>query len=192
MKHFYTLFSFLVFIAIHGISHSQILKPYFNKAEYREMLYISAKTNTPDSTLFKIPPPRHFSMIYRSEETPLDNRWDLWINDAKTIAVVSIRGTTGKAESSLENLYAAMVPAKGKLVLSKSNTFDCAGQKNNFRYFLFFYSSPFRFIYASGRGSLPLKFTKSFMASSVPPFDKISLRKRCAVFLSKTSVSLKA
>ena len=31
---------------------SQNLKPYFDKEEYRELLYISAKTNTPDSVVF--------------------------------------------------------------------------------------------------------------------------------------------
>ncbi len=53
----------------------------------------------------------------------LDNRWDLWINDRKDIAVISIRGTTGNTVSSLANLYAAMVPAKGELILSKTDTF---------------------------------------------------------------------
>ena len=102
---------------------AQNLKPYFDKEEYKELLLVSAKTNTPDSIVFKIPPPEHHKMIYRSKVIGLDNRWDLWINEENTIAVVSIRGTTGKIESSLENLYAAMVPAKGELVLSKTDTF---------------------------------------------------------------------
>lgn len=103
---------------------AQNLTPYFNKEEYKELLYISAKTNTPDSTVFKIPPPANYEMIYRSAITGLDNRWDLWLNNNKTIAVISIRGTTGKPESSLANLYAAMVTAKGRLLLNETDTFD--------------------------------------------------------------------
>jgi hypothetical protein len=105
---------------------AQNLKPYFNKEEYRELLYISAKTNTPDGKTFDIPAPEHYSMIYRSGVIGLDNRWDLWINESNRIAVVSLRGTTAKAESSLENLYAAMVSASGKLVIAESDTFSYA------------------------------------------------------------------
>jgi hypothetical protein len=106
-----------------GQVSAQNLHPYFDKEEYKELLYISAKTNTPDSVVFKIPAPEHHNMIYRSEVIGLDNRWDLWINDTNAIAVISIRGTTGKAESSLENLYAAMVSAKGELILNEADTF---------------------------------------------------------------------
>jgi hypothetical protein len=87
------------------------------------LCYISAKTNTPDSVVFKIPAPEHHTMIYRSEVIGLDNRWDLWINENNPVAVISIRGTTGNVVSSLANLYAAMVPAKGELILSKTDTF---------------------------------------------------------------------
>ena len=116
----------LICIIFWGVSFNSVfaqeLKPYFDKEEYNELLYISAKTNTPDSIVFNIPEPVNYKMTYRSKVIGLDNRWDLWINHEQTIAVVSIRGTTGKIESSLENLYAAMVPAKGELVLSKTDT----------------------------------------------------------------------
>jgi len=117
----------LIFIIVWEISPSPVfaqnLKPYFDKEEYKELLYISAKTNTPDSVVFKIPAPEHHKRIYRSDVIGLDNRWDLWINDNNPVAVISIRGTTGNAVSSLANLYAAMVPAKGELILSKTDTF---------------------------------------------------------------------
>jgi len=103
---------------------AQDLKPYFNTEEYKELLYISAKTNTPDSVVFNIPAPKLYKMIYRSKIIGLDNLWDLWLNENNTVAAISIRGTTGKAESSLENLYAAMVPAIGELTLSKTDTFQ--------------------------------------------------------------------
>jgi len=62
--------------------------------------------------------------LSKSKTIGLDNHWDLWINKSSTIAVISIRGTTLKPESSLANLYAAMVPAKGKLQLTKTDTFE--------------------------------------------------------------------
>ena len=117
----------LISVIVWGISpnpvFAQKLKPYFDKAEYKELLYISTKTNTPDSVVFNIPAPKHHKRIYRSDVIGLDNRWDLWINDNNSVAVISIRGTTGNAVSSLANLYAAMVPAKGELILSKTDTF---------------------------------------------------------------------
>ncbi len=117
----------IIFITIWGLVPNvvcaQKLKPYFDKAEYKELLYISAKTNTPDSIVFKIPPPEFHKRIYQSKVMGLDNRWDLWTNSSSTIAVISIRGTTTNAESSLVNLYAAMVAAKGELILSKTDTF---------------------------------------------------------------------
>ena len=103
---------------------SQTLKPYFNKAEYKELLYISAKTNTPDGDTFDIPAPTFYKRIYQSKVIGLDNRWDLWLNDTASIAVISIRGTTKNAESWLSNIYAAMVPAKGSLTISKNDTFN--------------------------------------------------------------------
>jgi len=121
-KHIPLIFVIVWVITLNSV-FAQNLKPYFDKEEYKELLYISAKTNTPDSTIFKIPAPAYYKLVYRSKVIGLDNRWDLWINSENTTAVVSIRGTTGKIESSLENLYAAMVSAKGELVLSKADTF---------------------------------------------------------------------
>ncbi len=113
---------FIWFLNVTDVS-GQKLMPGFNKNEYKELLYVSAKTNTPDSIVFKVHAPEIYKMVYRSGITGLDNRWDLWINNSNTVAVVSIRGTTGNIESSLENLYAAMVPAKGELKLSDTETF---------------------------------------------------------------------
>ena len=46
----------------------------------------------------------------------------MWVNN-KGIAVISIRGTTKSDASWLENFYAAMVPASGKLHLGDSEDF---------------------------------------------------------------------
>ncbi|MDQ2753674.1 MAG: lipase family protein [Bacteroidota bacterium] len=105
-------------------SFAQILQPGFNKAEYGELLRVSAKQfDSAYWVRFKIAPPADFTMAYRSPITGLDNRWDLWMNKEHTIAAISLRGTTGNSVSWLENFYAAMVPAKGELQLNDSTTF---------------------------------------------------------------------
>jgi hypothetical protein len=99
------------------------LKPGFDKEEYRELMLISARTVAVESYASQFPEPASFKMLYQSSVVGLDNLWDLWKND-KNVAAISIRGTTVKAESWLANLYAAMVPAKGKLELAPNNIFE--------------------------------------------------------------------
>ena len=103
--------------------YGQYLKPCFNKSEYRELLLISIRTTTNQKYYSKYPEPDGYKMVYQSKEMGLDNLWQLWINHSNTIAVISIRGTTVDPASSLANLYAAMVPAKGEIHLSKTDTF---------------------------------------------------------------------
>lgn len=109
---------------LHATPTQTMLLPGFDKAEYRELMYLSARTGTSDTAyLGKIPAPEHFKRVYRSEVVGLDNLWDLWVN-ADNIAVISIRGTTEKPESWLANFYAAMVPASGTLQLGNNEHFD--------------------------------------------------------------------
>ncbi len=119
---------FLLLLATGQMVFSQLfaqhLKPYFNKAEYKELLLISFRTNTKKTYYSHYPAPQDYKMIYQSAVVGLDNLWQLWVNTNKTIAVVSIRGTTANPESSLANLYAAMVPAEGEIHLSKTDTFS--------------------------------------------------------------------
>ncbi|MBL7704315.1 MAG: lipase family protein [Taibaiella sp.] len=103
-------------------SWAQGLQPGFQKEEYRELMYISARTSGGPDYYNQFPEPQ-YKMIYRSEPIGLDNLWDLWLSEDK-IAVISIRGTTQNAESWLANLYAAMVPAKGVLKLSSTDSFS--------------------------------------------------------------------
>ncbi len=103
--------------------YGQHLHPYFDKAEYRELLLISVRTNSKKAYYDKFPKPEAYKKIYRSKVMGLDNLWELWINPSGTIAVISIRGTTRNPQSWLSNFYAAMVPAKGKLYLSDTNVF---------------------------------------------------------------------
>ena len=102
---------------------AQHLKPGFDKDEFMELLKIGART-TADSTYYNsFPEPARFKLVYQSSPVGLDNLWQLWV-DKDSVAVISVRGTTTTSVSFLANLYAAMVPAKGRLVLAKDFTFN--------------------------------------------------------------------
>lgn len=104
-----------------GATCAQSLKPGFDKAEYIELLKVSARFG--DSTYVNaFPAPQQFVPIYRSAVVGLDNIWDLW-TDKKGTAVVSLRGTTQKSVSWLGNIYAAMVPARGEIQLTSQEKF---------------------------------------------------------------------
>lgn len=102
-------------------AQAQPLQPGFDPAEYIELLKVSARFG--DSTyVASFPAPQRFKPVYRSPIVGLDNRWDLWTDNAQT-AVISVRGTTANSTSWLANFYAAMVPAKGDLQISDTETF---------------------------------------------------------------------
>lgn len=99
------------------------LRPGFDKEEYIEMLSLASRQG--DSSWWKgIPEPKYFQRIYRSEETGLKNRWDLWRSNEEKVIVVSIRGTTADGDSWLENFYSGMVPATGVLSISDTEEFS--------------------------------------------------------------------
>jgi hypothetical protein len=107
---------------IPAVLQAQKLKPGFDKAEYRELMLISARSTTDSAYYNTFPEPEHYKMVYQSHETGLANMWDLWKGNG-SIAVISLRGTTSKQESWLANFYSAMVPAKGELKLSEDDVF---------------------------------------------------------------------
>lgn len=101
------------------------LKPGFDKAEYQQLMYMHALLY--DSTMsaprtFKVPRPTGFDSVYTSPVMGLDNRWGLW-KSKSSVAVINLRGTTTNAVGWLENFYAAMVPARGELQISKDYSF---------------------------------------------------------------------
>ncbi len=109
-------FSFLQLSARH-------LQPGFDANEFRTLLSISAyQTDTP-WVKTRFPFPNGYDLAYRSPVTGLDNRWDLWMGK-DSVAVISIRGTVGTQSSWLENFYAGMIPANGKLFMEDGKTFD--------------------------------------------------------------------
>ncbi|WP_347068836.1 lipase family protein [Flavobacterium sp. WV_118_3] len=115
------LYILLGILAGHSL-FAQKLQPGFDKSEYTELLYAYSRWS--DSTHYKgIPESSRFKRTYRSEEMGLVNRWELY-EDPYGINVISIRGTTPSEVSWLANFYAAMIPAKGKLQLNDSTTFE--------------------------------------------------------------------
>lgn len=101
---------------------AQKLQPGFDKEEYRQLMYVSARTSANVNYYKQFPEPTHFKMIYQSSPIGLDNLWDLWL-DSNNRAVISIRGTTQNGLSWLENFYSAMAPAIGELKVADDYTF---------------------------------------------------------------------
>lgn len=101
----------------------QSLTPGFDRAEYRELMLVSTRSTASPAYYKDFPEPARFRMLYQSPVMGLDNLWDLWSAADGATAVISLRGTTQKAESWIANFYAAMVPAQGILRLSPTDTF---------------------------------------------------------------------
>lgn len=66
--------------------------------------------------------PKGFELKYRSGERGFDNQWDLFADE--NTAVISIRGSVGSLDSWMENFYAAMIPAEGKIQIGKESWFE--------------------------------------------------------------------
>jgi hypothetical protein len=117
-------FLLLLVICSFQIAQAQELLPGFNGMEYRQMLEIFARQsdNLPDD--YEIPQPSFYHRVYRSPEVGLRNRWELWYRNDGKVGVISLRGTVADGQSWLENFYAAMVPATGKLQLNDSVVFN--------------------------------------------------------------------
>ncbi|NML22462.1 lipase family protein [Pseudoflavitalea sp. G-6-1-2] len=104
-------------------STAQDLKSGFDEEEYLEMLRITSR-QVDSVQKNSLPAPEQYTMEFRSNPGPLDNRWELWTNKSRSIMVISIRGTTQKSISWLENFYSAMVPATGSVQLNDSTVFN--------------------------------------------------------------------
>lgn len=106
-----------------SVLNGQRLQPGFDKQEYIELLKVSARTTAVAEYYDTFPAPERFQMIYQSPEIGLENLWDLWLDEGRRTAVISVRGTTQNSVSWLANFYAAMVPARGALHLAAGSTF---------------------------------------------------------------------
>jgi hypothetical protein len=109
---------------VHTISGQELLKPGFDASEYAALLGLTNKTHDPKNTdKLSVPVPAAYEHVYRSEEGPLDNLWDLYMRE-DGVGVLEIRGTTAKTRSWLENFYAGMVPAQGSIQIGENEKFN--------------------------------------------------------------------
>jgi hypothetical protein len=104
------------------------LQPGFDPQEYAMLLSltgdVSGRSGFEDG-------PGQYRLVYRSEPTGLDNRFDVWLGNDQT-GIIEIRGTTAKTRSWLENFYAGMVPARGSIETRQHEVFcyKLAEQRN--------------------------------------------------------------
>lgn len=112
------LFSYLFSFGQHS------LKAGFDGKEYRDILRIAFGVSDTSAQRMKIENQRTYKMVYRSKVGGLDNRWDLWTDEERKVAVINIRGTINTKESWLANFYAAMIPAIGSIQVNDSTTFN--------------------------------------------------------------------
>ncbi len=117
------VFLLLFFGSVSQQVSAQQLKPGFNKSELREALLVNMRTGSDSAVYEALPEPEKYTLAYESDEVGLLNVWALWLNDNNNTGIISIRGTVPAMESWLANFYAAMVPAKGELILSEQDTF---------------------------------------------------------------------
>lgn len=109
---------------IHVFTGAQNLQPGFNGKEYTDLLSMIFQRFDTAIALPSIPAPPNYTVVYRSPESGLKNRWNMWYRNDHVTAVISLRGTIGHVASWLENFYAAMIPATGSLQLNDSTTFN--------------------------------------------------------------------
>lgn len=114
-----SLFCFLILFLVRSHCFAQHLSPHFNAVEYGELLKLAERSRDTPWTKVTSTPPRDYELVYRSAESGLVNRWDLW-KRKDNIGIISIRGTNGTAASWLENFYAGMIPAQGTVKLNDS------------------------------------------------------------------------
>ena len=72
--------------------------------------------------------PKGYKKTYTSGVFGMDNRFQIYENGL--LAVINIRGSTDKQISWLENIYSAMIPAKGKIEI-EGQTFDYMFSKDS-------------------------------------------------------------
>jgi len=81
-------------------------------------MLVSARTGS-DSSYYtsqnELDDPKKFKRVCRGPVMGLANLWELWIDSRSQQAIISIRGSVKETDSWLANIYAAMIPAKGRI-----------------------------------------------------------------------------
>ncbi len=109
-----------------GSFQAQKLEAGFDPNEYAEMLRVTARQRGPiPDSLF--PPSAKYELVYTSPSMGMDNAWQLWTSQVDPLfpqAVISLRATTLKEVSWLENIYCSMIHAQGLLHIADDFQFD--------------------------------------------------------------------
>lgn len=119
MRFRFLLICYVVLLFGNNTTTAQHLKPYFDPAEYSDLLKLVERMGDTPWTKVKSVLPPDYKLVYRAPESGLQNRWDLWTYQQRT-GIIVIRGTNGTGTSWLENFYAGMIPAQGTVVLNDS------------------------------------------------------------------------
>lgn len=98
-------------------------KPGFDWNEYETMLRFSVKNYYPSqSTVFESL--EDHELWYDAIPGPLFNKFQIYVAPDHSYAILTFRGTSAEEGSWLENLYSAMVPAKGSIQINKTTHVD--------------------------------------------------------------------
>lgn len=120
-------------LSLHTAAAQQILNPGFNVTEYKNLIACDLHLYAADSVKKDFPLPAGIVKYYESPSVGLDNKITIWLQNNST-ALISIRGTTAKPQSWLENFYSAMIPATGKLQINDSTSFNYKLAKDSLAY----------------------------------------------------------
>ncbi|AEA44304.1 lipase family protein [Fluviicola taffensis] len=63
--------------------------------------------------------PKDYQRIYTSESLGMDNKFQVYVNQSKTKAILNFRGSTDQQSSWLANMYSSMVPADDTIYKGK-------------------------------------------------------------------------
>ncbi|MBO9700468.1 MAG: hypothetical protein J7604_09690 [Sporocytophaga sp.] len=101
----------------------------FNKVEARDMIalcnsFCFLELYGTDTTII----PKGYVKTYTSEVLGMDNIYQIYQKD--NIAIINLRGSTSKKISWMENIYSAMIPAKGVIKI-QNEKFKYTFAKNN-------------------------------------------------------------
>jgi hypothetical protein len=114
---------FLVVVCIFMNFSVNALDPKFSIEEYIATLKMNfCQFGTLHDTM--VCKPKEWQRLYRSPVVGMDNRFDIWRRDSDGLIGISMRSTTPRAISWMQNFYTAMIPAKGTLQINDTLIFE--------------------------------------------------------------------
>jgi len=128
-KNLFFLFFTIIILFLTTQSYGQFSDG-FDKTEAKDMIAICnsfgfIKALNSDEGIV----PKGYKKIYESGSIGLDNKWQLWTCDK--YAVINLRGSTGTEISWLANMYSAMIPSSGEIILPNNSKFKYKLSENS-------------------------------------------------------------